>query len=65
MRRLLFLALLCWPVIASAEADLGVAIVDSPDPVAAGGALLYSVTVANNGRTRRPGCSWSTSCPKT
>lgn len=30
-------------------ADLAVAIVDAPDPVAAGGALLYEVTVANHG----------------
>lgn len=48
-RRLLLLVLLAWAGTAAGDADLSVAIVDTPDPVAAGGALLYSVTVANAG----------------
>jgi uncharacterized repeat protein (TIGR01451 family) len=48
-RRLLLLALLGWAGRAAGDADLSVAIVDTPDPVAAGGALLYSLTVANAG----------------
>lgn len=34
---------------AKAEADLALSVVDTPDPVTAGGALTYSVTVANFG----------------
>lgn len=42
--------LYCWQLhITLAEADLGVTIVDAPDPLGEGGALTYTVTVKNNG----------------
>lgn len=38
-----------WGKVARQSADLGIAISDSPDPVAAGGNLTYTITVMNNG----------------
>lgn len=40
---------LAFPSIASAGADLGLTKADSPDPVAVGGRLTYTLTVANAG----------------
>ena len=53
MTRLLLLAplmaALLSPPAARAEADLSVAVVDSPDPVTVGASLVYTVTVTNAG----------------
>ncbi|MCW2924130.1 MAG: hypothetical protein JWM98_1534 [Thermoleophilia bacterium] len=42
-------ALTCGEISALADADLGVAITDTPDPVLAGGTLSYGLTVTNPG----------------
>jgi len=49
-RRLVWALLgLSWAAQVWADADLALTAVDSPDPVAAGGSLLYTLTVQNNG----------------
>jgi uncharacterized repeat protein (TIGR01451 family) len=43
-------ALWCWKLtITTAQSDLGLSVVDSPDPVEVGGMLLYTNVVTNNG----------------
>ncbi len=45
------------------EADLGLSITDSPDPVVAGNNVIYTVTVTNNGPDGATGVSLAASLP--
>ncbi len=42
-------------LVSSPEADLGVSMTETPDPVLAGGHVTYSIVVTNNGTVRRDG----------
>jgi uncharacterized repeat protein (TIGR01451 family) len=50
-------------VAAATDADLAVAVVDAPDPVLAGGAVMYGVTVTNQGPADAAGVSLTATLP--
>jgi uncharacterized repeat protein (TIGR01451 family) len=49
--------------LAPADADLAIAVTDTPDPVIAGTSLVYTVTVTNNGPTPATGVTLTDTMP--
>jgi uncharacterized repeat protein (TIGR01451 family) len=52
-----------WGKVARQSADLGIAVTDSPDPVAAGSNLTYTIRVTNNGPDAASGVSVTDTLP--
>src|SRR5439155_17156559 len=61
---LLFVALLTATGASAQSADLSVSVVDSPDPVAAGGTVTYTITVRNNGPNAATNVAMTTIAPQ-
>ena len=61
---LLFVALLTTAGASAQSADLSISVADSPDPVAAGSTLTYTVTVTNNGPNAATNVAMTTVVPQ-